>query len=112
MPYYDYLCEDCGPFTEYTSMANFDRPCACPSCSQMAGRAILRAPNLANMNGSRRTAFATNEKAQHAPKSTKSHGPGCSCCSSSASKSLPSRTLHRADGSKSFPSARPWMISH
>jgi hypothetical protein len=25
---------------------------------------------------------------------------------------MPSRTMHRADGSKSFPSARPWMISH
>jgi putative FmdB family regulatory protein len=37
------------------------------------------------------------------------HGPGCSCCSGGARRS---RTAKAADGKKSFPSARPWMISH
>lgn len=111
MPYYDYMCDDCGPFTERAAMAEFDSPCACPTCGEPAPRVLLRAPILANMDGARRTAFATNERARHAPKSTRSHGPGCSCCSGGG-KSMPSRTLHRPDGSKSFPSARPWMISH
>jgi putative FmdB family regulatory protein len=109
MPYYDYLCDDCGPFTERASMSDFDKPCDCPTCGATAPRVLLRAPILANMDGAKRTAHATNERAQHEPKSTRSHGPGCGCCSS---KSKPSRTLHRPDGSKSFPSARPWMISH
>lgn len=111
MPYYDYLCSDCGPFTDFASMADFDKPSACPHCAQLAERALLQAPLLANMDSGRRIAFATNERASHAPKSTKSHGPGCSCCSGGGKK-MPNRTLHRADGSKSFPSARPWMISH
>lgn len=111
MPYYDYLCDDCGPFTEFATMADFDKPCACPTCAAQAKRVLLRAPLLANMDGTRRTAFATNERASHEPKSTRKHGPGCSCCSG-GSKRMPSRTLHRADGSKSFPTARPWMISH
>ncbi len=111
MPYYDYSCPDCGPFTGFAAMADFDKPCACPTCAATSPRVLLRAPAFANMDGTTRTAMATNERAQHAPKSTRSHGPGCGCCSSS-SKKLPSRTLHRPDGSKSFPSARPWMISH
>jgi hypothetical protein len=36
----------------------------------------------------------------------------CSCCKSGKAGSLPSRTVKGADGSKRFPSARPWMISH
>ncbi|MEO1363845.1 MAG: zinc ribbon domain-containing protein, partial [Pseudomonadota bacterium] len=39
-----------------------------------------------------------------------SHGPNCSCCSGGSTR--PSKTLHHADGSKSFPTKRPWMISH
>ncbi|TCS59937.1 FmdB family zinc ribbon protein [Primorskyibacter sedentarius] len=109
MPYYDYQCDTCGPFTELGSMATFDQPCACPDCGASARRVLLQAPILANMDKARRTAFATNERAAHEPKSTRSHGPGCGCCSG---KKKPSRTLHRPDGSKSFPTARPWMISH
>ncbi|MDD9727768.1 zinc ribbon domain-containing protein [Roseovarius sp. SK2] len=111
MPYYDYSCPECGPFTDFAAMADFDKPCVCPTCAASSPRVLLRAPAFANMDGSKRAAMATNERSQHVPKSTRSHGPGCSCCSAS-SKKLPSRTLHRADGSKSFPSSRPWMISH
>lgn len=111
MPYYDYMCDDCGPFTEFVPMSAFDKPCDCPTCGGEAKRALFRAPQLAMMSNTSRVAHATNEKAAHEPKSTKKHGPGCSCCSGS-SKKMPSRTLHRPDGSKSFPSARPWMISH
>lgn len=111
MPYYDYLCAECGPFTAMAAMADFDKPCGCPACGDDAPRALFTAPQLATMDGSRRGAFATNERARHEPKSTRKHGPGCGCCSGS-SKKMPSKTLHRPDGSKSFPAARPWMISH
>ncbi|MEC7760676.1 MAG: zinc ribbon domain-containing protein [Pseudomonadota bacterium] len=110
MPYYDYLCDECGPFTAFAPMSAFDQPCTCPDCAGEARRAIFTAPQLSVVSGSTRRAFETNERAAHEPKSSKTHGPGCSCCSSSSKK--PSRTLHRPDGSKSFPSARPWMISH
>jgi len=114
MPVYDYNCADCGVFTDLRPMALATEPCDCPDCGQAAPRVLLRAPNFALMDTAKRTAYSTNERSSDTPKSTKAgtaHGPGCSCCSSS-NKSLPSRTLHRPDGSKAFPSARPWMISH
>jgi hypothetical protein len=35
------------------------------------------------------------------------HAPGCGCCSGKSKTGI-----LRADGAKTFPSARPWMISH
>lgn len=112
MPVYDYECEECGVFTAFRSMSLSATPCDCPECDVSSRRVFLSAPNSALMDTSRRTAFATNERSADSPKNTRSghgHGPGCSCCSGTKK---PSRTLHRPDGSKTFPSARPWMISH
>ena len=111
MPNYDYSCESCGPFTQFAAMADFDKPCACPACGAASRRVLLTAPKLAQVSSTIRNAHETNERARHEPKSTRKHGPGCSCCSGGLT-SKPSRTLHRPDGSKSFPTARPWMISH
>lgn len=111
MPYYDYFCDDCGPFTAFAAMADFQKPCDCPDCGTSARRVLITAPKLSAVSSTLRRAHETNERAAHEPKSTKKHGAGCSCCSSGASRK-PSKTLHRPDGSKSFPSARPWMISH
>ena len=110
MPNYDYNCPSCGAFSESRSMALSAEPCACPECGTPSPRAFFTTPFFAMMDGATRTAIATNERSAHAPKSSKSigHGSGCSCCSSSK----PSKTLYRPDGSKTFPSARPWMISH
>lgn len=111
MPVYDYQCSDCGYFSDLRPMALAKEPCDCPDCGQSAPRVLISVPNYALMDATMRTAHSTNEQSTHAPKSSKAHGPGCSCCSGS-SKSMPSRTLRRPDGSKAFPSARPWMISH
>lgn len=112
MPVYDYECDACGVFTALRPMSRAGDPCACPECDQDAPRVFLSAPNFACMDTSLRVAHSTNEKATDTPLSTlkgDAHGPGCNCCSGSK---MPSRTLHRPDGSKAFPSARPWMISH
>ncbi|TCP42188.1 FmdB family zinc ribbon protein [Rhodovulum marinum] len=109
MPYYDYACDDCGPFTGFAAMADFDKPAACPCCGGEAPRALFTAPKLAIVGSSVRRAHETNERAQHEPKRS-GHGAGCSCCSGGSKKK--SGTLHRPDGSKSFPGKRPWMISH
>lgn len=110
MPYYDYQCEDCGPFTAIRPMAFSGEPCACPECGGESPRAFLQAPNFSLMDTAKRTAHATNEKARNEPKvaSKLGHGAGCSCCSGKAK----SKAVYRADGSKTFPSARPWQISH
>jgi putative FmdB family regulatory protein len=111
MAVYDYQCDTCGPFTAIRPMALSGDPCTCANCGEPAARAFFTVPYIAGMDASLRTAHATNEKARHEPRRGGSaHGPGCSCCSNGAKKGR--STLVRPDGSKSFPSARPWMISH
>jgi putative FmdB family regulatory protein len=112
MPIYDYLCEDCGPFSEMRPMAESDRSCECPHCGLDSRRAWLTAPRIAGMSTELRLAHATNERSAHAPSTLsgmkKSHGAGCACCSGKSSR----LTRRGKSGSKSFPTARPWMISH
>ena len=105
MPVYDYACEACGPFTVLRPMAQFKDPHDCPDCGTACGRAFLTAPNLASMDAGRRKAFATNERSAHAPRKSSAHGAGCGCCSGTKATSNPT-------AAKSFPNARPWMISH
>lgn len=108
MPVYDYQCPDCGVFTAIRAMSAFRDPCACPDCGVEAARVFLIMPAVAGMDAARRTAIATNERASHEPK--RSHAAGCSCCSGGAN--MRSKTATSASGGKSFPKARPWMISH
>lgn len=109
MPLYDYLCDDCGPFTQIASLARFAEPCACPDCNAASPRVLMNAPRLAVMSSGSRKAYETNERSADSPRRS-SHGPGCSCCSGGSKRA--SKTLHHRDGSKSFPTKRPWMISH
>jgi hypothetical protein len=91
-------------------MAEFDKPHDCPDCGKRAPRVLLTAPRMALMSSESRVAHATNERSAHAPRFSKSHGAGCSCCSG---KSTSKRIVKQGkDGSKCFPTARPWMISH
>jgi putative FmdB family regulatory protein len=112
MPVYEYLCDECGPFTDMRPMAECDAPLACPQCAGVSPRVILTAPNFSCMTAASRKAHATNERSASAPKTLgeykASHGPGCGCCSTK-----PSRLVKQTrSGAKSFPTARPWMISH
>ena len=114
MPVYEYLCDDCGPFTDMRPMAECDEPQDCPRCAGVSARVILTAPNFFCMPSDRRKAHAANERSANAPKTLDqykaSHGPGCGCCSS---KKKPGRlTTTTKSGAKGFPTARPWMISH
>ncbi|MEH2514397.1 putative FmdB family regulatory protein [Nitrobacteraceae bacterium AZCC 1564] len=112
MPVYEYLCNDCGPFTDMRPMSECDDPQDCPHCATESRRVILTAPHFACMPADRRKAHATNERSANAPKTLNeykaSHGPGCGCCSGKASR-LVTKTR---SGAKGFPTARPWMISH
>jgi putative FmdB family regulatory protein len=101
MPVYEYDCAACGPFAAPRPMAEYRAPQACPGCGAAAPRVLLTPPGFAAMDPARRVAVATNERSAHAPRQA-AHGPGCGCCS--ASRGAPK--------AKTFPSARPWMISH
>lgn len=106
MPTYDYLCEDCGSFTALRPMLEYAEPANCPGCGQSARRAMLTVPSIAMMSTGQRKAHATNERSANAPRlsSAGAHRSGCKCCS-------PARAKAPAMA-KSFPAARPWMISH
>lgn len=112
MPVYDYLCESCGPFTDMHPMSDCEKPQPCPDCGEMARRAILTAPNFFSMSSERRLAHTTNERSANEPRlmSKGAHPSGCSCCSSG--KKSGRFVKYGKNGSKSFPTSRPWMISH
>lgn len=116
MPTYDYACPQCGGFEALRSVSQRDTPCACPDCGTVSPRVFVAAPRLACLNSELRFAHETNERARHAPRSSRDgdytrlrHPAGCGCCSSGSKRSA---TVRAADGSKTFAGKRPWMISH
>jgi putative FmdB family regulatory protein len=118
MPTYDYACSDCGGFDAFRPLAQRNEPCACPACGAAALRVFASAPWLACTSPEQRRAHETNERAQHAPRSSRDgggnygrlrHPAGCGCCSPAARRST---TVIAPNGAKAFPTKRPWMISH
>jgi len=125
MPVYEYLCDACGDFTAMRPMSEYNDPQPCPDCGAAAPRVLLTAPRASGMSRSRFEAYAVNERASHAPmtsgeykakqteRQTAKHRAGCACCSTgAASRSGKRPMLTTPQGTKSFPTARPWMISH
>lgn len=112
MPTYEYACEAHGPFSAFRPMAASGEPCDCPECGASSPRVILTAPAFGARNRGLMQAHAVNERAADSPKraSQHVHGPNCGC--GAGRKTNAAATLHRPDGSKSFPAKRPWMISH
>jgi putative FmdB family regulatory protein len=116
MPVYEYGCPDCGDFTALMPLARYREPQPCPACGEPSPRVVRSAPGLPLLRAETRKALAINERSAHAPKlstagereSAGKHGPSCACCKPGHS----ARTRQGADGAKSFPGRRPWMISH
>jgi putative FmdB family regulatory protein len=75
MPFYDYACADCGPFTESRPIAAFADPCACPACGRSAPR-TLTAPALG--------AGTAKADAPSAASPFTRHPGGCGCCAAPA----------------------------
>ncbi|MBP8860383.1 MAG: zinc ribbon domain-containing protein, partial [Ottowia sp.] len=88
MPTYDYACPDCGGFEALRSLSQRDEPCSCPDCGTASTRVFVAAPRLACLSSETRRAHETNERASHAPRSSRDgsygrlkHPAGCGCCS-------------------------------
>jgi putative FmdB family regulatory protein len=118
MPTYDYACSDCGGFDAFRPLAERNDACACPACGTAAQRVFVSTPWLACTTPEQRRAHETNERAQHVPRSSRDtegsyarmrHPSGCGCCTTSSRRSS---TVTAPNGAKTFPSKRPWMISH
>ncbi|MEM1360708.1 MAG: zinc ribbon domain-containing protein [Pseudomonadota bacterium] len=106
MPVYDYNCPNCGPFEAFMPMARCKEPVICSACGTEAPRALLTAPALANMATSTRRAHETNERSADGPRRSSDSPPGFG-----GSRRINSRTVQLPNGSKTAPSARPWMLS-
>jgi putative FmdB family regulatory protein len=110
MPLYEYECAAHGTFEAMRPLAEYQLPHACPECGEQSAR-VVTTVNLGLVPTTTRKAHQRNEKSAHAPGSTRErHGKGCSCCSGDQRKR--SNAVTTAGGAKTFPSKRPWMISH
>jgi len=114
MPTYDYDCSLCGGFEAIRAISQRDEPAICPDCGDLAPRVMVAAPRLRLLEASTRYAMDVNETARHEPRRSGDyarlrHPSGCGCCNTSTRKKA---TVTAPNGAKSFPSKRPWMISH
>lgn len=126
MPLYDYKCAEHGLFHELVTMENAAKPCKCPKCGSMSPRVIMIPPEVLQ-NAPAMKAREKNEQAQHQPiissvdsrqeaaerkAHAHKHGKSCGCNHEANQSSLKQQVIYLPDGSKVFPSQRPWMISH
>lgn len=135
MPLYDYKCKDHGVFHDLVSMHASGESRNCPRCGQLSPRIIMIPPEILRMAPARRAAMEHNEKSRHEPiistpdkrseaterrqfQNKKHCGCGHNHHGSRLQARLPDQSslrqqaIYLADGSKVFPSQRPWMISH
>jgi putative FmdB family regulatory protein len=134
MPVYDYKCASHGLFHELATMEDSAKPAPCPTCGAASGRVIMIAPEVLDMAPERKAAVARNEQSRHQPiisttdsreeakaraeysrrkqDSKHIHHRGCGCSAETNQSSLKQQVVYLPDGSKVFPSQRPWMISH
>ena len=70
MPTYDYACPACGGFEALRSLSQRDEP-ALPGLRHCLPRVFVAAPRLACLSSETRRAHETNERASHAPRSSR-----------------------------------------
>ncbi|ASJ74214.1 FmdB family zinc ribbon protein [Granulosicoccus antarcticus] len=117
MPVYDYVCNNCGPHEFRRDYEDRDKAMECSQCQSPLSRAWLTAPRQSVTSAHTRHAMDVNELSSNVPKMSRDQDPrqmphpaSCGCCGSGKSKSK--ATVTAANGAKSFPGKRPWMISH
>ncbi|MBU2569013.1 MAG: zinc ribbon domain-containing protein [Gammaproteobacteria bacterium] len=130
MPLYDYKCPKHGIFHDLATFEESSAPKACPHCQTSSPRIIMIPPEVLAMAPDKRKAMSINEKSRHEPAFSTvdsredqilehKHTKNCGCSSNKGlflkhpdRSSLRQQVILMQDGSKVFPSQRPWMISH
>jgi putative FmdB family regulatory protein len=113
MPCYDYCCGEHGMFEGLATVAASAQPQPCPRCGAPAARVIAAAPALLDLAPALRDAFARNERSRHEPRfRAGGEDDPHARCDGESSAAAGSQAILLADGSKVFPSQRPWMIGH
>jgi putative FmdB family regulatory protein len=79
MPTYDYACPACGTFEAFRSIADRDRPAACPRCSNAAGRVVASAPHATSMDPMTRRLIG-ERTASEGRYARMRHAASCRCC--------------------------------
>jgi len=110
MPVYDYLCDECGPFSAVRPMAEYQAPAPCVACGAPAARALLSVPNVSAMAAGQRRAAAVNERSANAPRRSSRHPASCGCCA--PRKGLAAEATAAPAAARMVTSGRPWMIGH
>ena len=115
MPVYEYLCNDCGPFTDMRPMAECDDPQDCPRCEIKSPRVILTAPAFFCMPSDKRKAHrhqrAQRPRAEDISRIQGLARPRLWLLFNRKEEAGPADDQDQS-GAKGFPTARPWMISH
>jgi len=106
MPLYNYVCATHGEFMDWRSMSESAAPTPCPTCGDLALRAVSL-PSLALMNSTTRKAHHINERSADQPRVEKRVASG----EGSDGHGHGKRGHGRAHGHQHGPS-RPWMIGH
>jgi len=130
MPIYDFKCAEHGLFHELVAIEKAGSASPCPQCGTECMPVILVAPTVLAMSPESRQTHKTNEDASHSPiiSSVDSRAEAddrkqfalkkgkpqtCGCSEHRPEQSaLKKQVVFLPDGSKVFPSQRPWMISH
>ena len=75
MPTYEYLCGECGPFTAFKPISQYQDPEPCPACAASCPRCILTAPAVRGASKPDAGGGSPNWLS-----GMKRHPGGCACC--------------------------------
>ncbi|CAM5778414.1 FmdB family zinc ribbon protein [Brevibacillus borstelensis] len=121
MPTYSFVCETCGVFDLYRSMAQAGDPGHCPECQKLAVRLYLPAGLITSSK-----ALRTRIEQSAVPKVVKRETPGCSgegqrrgsaqahghACGSHGHSHAGHASLPGKPAYRSHAPSRPWQVGH
>lgn len=97
MPYYEFCCENCGPFESWRPFDEASVPMICPKC-QLITRRVYTAPGLVKTPQALAQRMYRAEKSAFEPEVIKQEYPA-------SGEEKPSPHIYQSHG-------RPWQIGH